>query len=94
MVHGLPELLGKHLLFTLVTCDRSGRVTAERQLYGTVEERGDNQPILHVHGSEERVPLPPLYDEYEKAGPDTLAMLAGERIRDIDYTLTCVKTLQ
>ncbi|NIQ98018.1 MAG: hypothetical protein GWO11_05935 [Desulfuromonadales bacterium] len=93
MVNGLTELTGKHLLFTMIVCDRNGEVEEKRQYHGIVENAG-GEPVLHRPGSDERIPVPPMYEQVEKADPDQRISLeqSGETVEGIEYTLTCVKS--
>lgn len=93
MVSGLSELIGKHVLFTMVRCDNSGHVLSQNDIHGTVELVG-GQPGLRRKGENKLVPLPPLYDQFEKVDREKVFELesTGEKVSDIDYTLLCIKS--
>lgn len=93
MVNGLNELAGKRLLFTMLVCDRDGEVQEKRQYHGIVEDEG-GEPVLNADDSDERIPVPPMYEQIEKVDPGQPVELekGGETVEGVDYTLTCVKS--
>lgn len=93
MVKELSELVGKRMLLTIIVCDRNGEVKERSQYHGTVEDSG-GEPVLQSQNTEDRIPIPPIYDQIEKIDPGQQLEMeeSGEKISGIDYTLTCVKS--
>lgn len=93
MVKELSELAGKRMLLTIIVCDRNGDVKERSQYHGIVEDSG-GEPVLQSQNTEDRIPIPPIYDQIEKVDPEQQLELeeSGEKISGIEYTLTCVKS--